>query len=121
MTCAGLPYLQQTNDQNTECTVRDTLFITLLKLKCVTCSSEDDIINVPVERSDPLHNYLSVVDVLGDEARPVADGQDGVLQQRVVLDKLEGLVWQVERAADVLVSHQVVNTLVEQKRASRRR
>lgn len=79
----------------------------------VTCSSEDYVIDDPIQRPDPLHNDLGVVDVFGDEARPVADGQDGILQQGVVLYKLKGLVWQVERAADVLLSHLVVNTLVE--------
>lgn len=70
---------------------------------------------MPVQRADPLHHNLSVVDIFGDETRPVADGQDGILQQGVVLDKLKGLVWQVERAADVLLSHQVINTLVEER------
>ncbi len=93
------------------------MFVTVSSIRSVlACSSEDDVVNVPIERADPLHNDLSVVDVFGDEARPVADGQDRVLQQGVVLDKLKGLVWQVERAADVLLSHQVVNTLVEEKR-----
>lgn len=81
----------------------------------LTRSSEDDVVNVPIERTHPLHNNLSVVDVFGDEARPVANGQDGILQQGVVLDKLKGLVWQVERAANVLLSHQIVNALVEER------
>lgn len=45
---------------------------------------------------DPLYYNLSVVDVLGDESRSVADGQDRVLQQRVVPDKLKGFVRKVE-------------------------
>lgn len=79
-----------------------------------TGAGEHDVIDLPVQSANPLHHDLSVVDVLGDEARPVADGLDGVLQQGVVLDKLEGLVRQVEGAADVLPAHHVVDTLVEE-------
>lgn len=88
----------------------------MIYLYVPTSSSEHDVVNLSIERADPFHNDLGVVDVFGDEARPVADGQDGVLQQGVVLHKLKGLVRQVERAADVLLSHQVVNTLEEKGR-----
>lgn len=45
-----------------------------------TGPSEYDIIYVVVQRLYPLHNDLSVADVLGDEFGPVADGKDGVFQ-----------------------------------------
>lgn len=84
------------------------------RLDAVTSAGEDDIIYLPIQRLDPIHNDLSVVDVSGDQARSVAYGQHGILQQGVVLDKLKGLVRQVERAADILLPHLVVNTLLEE-------
>lgn len=83
------------------------------RLDVVTSAGEDDIIRLPIQCLDPIHNDLSVVDVFGDEARSPVYGPHGILQQRVILDELQRLVRQVERAADVLLSHQVVNTLVK--------
>lgn len=83
------------------------------RLNVATSAGEDDIIYLLIQCLDPIYNDLSVVDVFGDEARSVAYGQHGILQQRVIFDKLKGLIRQVERAADILLSHQVVNTLVK--------
>lgn len=47
-----------------------------------------------VEGGDSLHDDLRVVDTLGGEPRPVADGQHGVSHERVVLHKLERLIRQ---------------------------
>lgn len=79
----------------------------------ITRSGKNDIKDAPVKGADALHDDLRVVDVLGDEARPVANGQDGVLQQGVVLDELQGLVGEVQRARDVLLPHAAVDTLPE--------
>lgn len=84
------------------------------RLNVATSAGEDDIVYLMIQCLDPIHNDLRVVDVFGDEARSVAYGQHGILQQRVILDKLKGLIRQVERAADILLSHQVVNTLVKE-------
>lgn len=81
---------------------------------CVsTCRSEDDVTDVSVQCLHPLHDDLCVVDVFGDEEWSVADGLDRVLHEWVVLDKLEPSVRQVERAGDVLLSHHVVDALME--------
>lgn len=85
----------------------------------LTCPSEDDIVDVAVQRPHPLHHDLRVVDVFGDEARPVADGHDRVLQQGVVLDKLQRLVRQVESAVYVLPPHLVVDALEEEEEEAR--
>lgn len=82
----------------------------------LTSGGEHYVVDPAVQGAHPLHRYLGVVDVLGDEAGPIADGLDGVLQQRVVLDKLQGLVRQVEGVADVLPPHGVVDALKRKKR-----
>lgn len=82
----------------------------------LTSAGEHDVVDPAVQGADPLHRYLGVVDVLGDEAGPIADGLDGVLQQWVVLDKLQRLVRQVEGAADVLLPHGVVDALKRKKK-----
>lgn len=83
----------------------------------LTSAGEHDVVNSAIQSADPLHCYLGVVDVLGDEAGPVAKGLDGVLQQWVVLDKLKGLVWQVERVADVLPPHVIVDALKNKEKS----
>lgn len=86
----------------------------------LTSAGEHDVVDSAIQSADPLHCYLGVVDVLGDEAGPVAKGLDGVLQQWVVLDKLKGLVWQVERVADVLLPHVIVDALQRIKKKAKK-
>lgn len=88
--------------------------LSINSLDAVTSAGEDDIVYLLIECLDPVHNDLSVVDVFGDEARTVAYRQHGILQQGMILDKLKCLVRQVERAANILLSHLVVDTLVKE-------
>lgn len=82
--------------------------LTLVRL---TGAGENDVVDASVEGLHSLDGDLRVVDVFGDEARAVSDGQHGVLQQRMVLHKLQRLIGQLERRGDVLHAVQVVDAL----------
>lgn len=77
----------------------------------LTGGGEDHIVEVSIEGLDSLHSDLCVVDVFGDEARAVADGQHRVLQQRVVPHELQSLIGQLEGRVDVLHAVQVSDAL----------
>lgn len=77
----------------------------------LTGGGENHIVDVSIEGLNSLHGDLRVVDVFGDEARAVADGQHGVLQQRMVPHKLQRLIRQLEGRVDVLHAVQVVDAL----------
>ncbi len=69
------------------------------------------MVDAAVEGLHSLDGDLGVVDVFGDEARAVPDGQHGVLQQRMVLHKLQSLIGQLEGRVDVLHAVQVIDAL----------
>lgn len=77
----------------------------------LTGGGENHIVEVSIEGLNSLHSDLRVVDVFGDEARAVADGQHGVLQQRMVPHELQSLIRQLEGRVDVLHAVQVGDAL----------
>lgn len=66
-----------------------------------TCADEHDVIHGSVQGLGPVHNDLRVVHVAFDELGPAVHWGHGVVHQRVVFDKLQRLVWQVEGTGEV--------------------
>ena len=66
-----------------------------------TCADKHDVVDGPIQGLRPVHHDLRVVHVAYDQLGPVVYRGHGVVHQRVVLDKLQGLVRQVEGAGEV--------------------
>lgn len=103
----GKPWCKETNQNQTFTSCGFHIF----SPHSLTGAGEDHIVEVSIEGVDSLHSDLCVVDVFGDEARAVADGQHRVLQQRVVPHELQSLIGQLEGRVDVLHAVQVSDAL----------
>lgn len=75
------------------------------------CAEEHDVVEGPIQGLGPVYHDLGVVDIFFDQFRPVVYRRHRVVHQRVVFDKLQRFVWEIQGAGVVGCPGLTVDTL----------
>lgn len=76
-----------------------------------TCANEHDLMAAPVQGSRCGHHNSSESNACLHQQWSLSNGFDGLVHQRLVSDKLQCFVWQIQRFVDVFISGMIINAL----------